>query len=304
MRILITGGAGYVGDALIGQLETESSIDEIVIYDNLARNNYPFFMDKKRCFPEKLRFVRADILDSRRLRKEMSGIDVVIHLAAKVTTPFADHHPHEFDQINRWGTAQVCDIAEENNVPRFIYTSSASVYGAGEQPVDAHTEPHPRTAYGISKYNGEAYVNRLRNTDIYVLRLGNVYGYGRSMRFDAVINKFLFEAHFHQRIRILGDGSQLRSFIYIDRLGRLLKDFALGKYPSGSYNLVENTFTINDIASVLQTLYPGLERIYVAQNMPMRSLHVCADERINGLEWGGRKTLEKDLEAFAQCFAF
>jgi len=306
MNILLTGGAGYVGTELTYLLDKDPEVKEIVIYDNLIRKNYNLFIGQSKMKSKKLRFVQADILDSRKLKVEVERADVIFHLAAKVSTPFADHNPHEFDQINNWGTAELSYLIEESRVSRFIYASSVSVYGASEEMVDIHSDPNPRTFYGISKRNGEAHVERLRKkrSGIYILRLGNVYGYSKSMRFDSVINKFMFEAHFAGRIHIFGDGRQLRSFINIDRLCHLLKDFAHGRHEAGTYNLVENTYSVNRIADHLLDLYPDLERIYVNQNMNMRSLNVKADERLPELMQSKPEVLEEDLRKFRTGFSF
>ncbi len=306
MNILVTGGAGYIGTELIYALEKENSIDTIVIYDNLSRNNYNLFLGRSKLNSNKVRFVKGTILDSRKLKVEIDKADVVFHLAAKVTTPFADHNPHEFDQTNNWGTAELTYLIEKSNVSKFIYTSSVSVYGASEEKLDITTRLNPKTFYGISKLNAEKHVERLRNSTIetYTLRLGNVYGYSKSMRFDSVINKFMFEANFRNHIRIYGDGNQMRSFIHINRLSNLLKDVALGNSLSPDvYNLVEHTYSVNEIVDVLKEVYPKLELTYLTQNMNMRSLRVKSDSRIpelNTLE----NNLKNDLTEFKGHFSF
>jgi UDP-glucose 4-epimerase len=112
---------------------------------------------------------------------------------------------------------------EESNVKKFIYTSSSGVYGSSSGAVDETTIPNPKTFYAISKLRGEEHVRRLFDKiDTYIFRCGNVYGYSKSMRFDSVINKFVFEANFNGIVTIQGDGKQSRSFIHIDRVSRAL----------------------------------------------------------------------------------
>lgn len=154
--------------------------------------------------------------------------------------------------------------------------------------------------------HGEEHVNVLRNSDIetYVLRLGNVYGYSKSMRFDSVINKFMFEANFTKRIRINGSGNQSRSFIHVDQLSTQLKEVALAKLPPSTYNLVSDTFTISEIVDELKLLYPELEMIFINRNMKMRSLKVKPDERISKLSSLNTKSLYAKLEEFKQQFSF
>lgn len=306
MNVLVTGGAGYIGTQLIYRLVEDSSVKQVVIYDNLIHNNHNIFLGRSKLKSNKVRFVKADILDSRRLKKEVDIADIVYHLAAKVTTPFADHSPHQFDQINNWGTAELAYLVEESKVSKFIYTSSLSVYGASQEALDIKASLNPKTFYGISKMHGEQHLDRLHNsnTQVYILRLGNVYGYSKSMRFDSVINKFVFEANFTNRIRIFGDGSQVRSFIHIDRLSKILKKIGLEDLNPDTYNIVENTFDINTISNELKLLYPALEMIYANQNVKMRSLKVKMDERLLDFTIIPQDTLKLDLKNLKDSFTF
>ncbi len=305
MKVLITGGAGYIGTQLTYLLDKNPAITEIVVYDNLSRKNYNLFLGKLK-LSGKVRFVKGDILDVRKLKQELAGTEIVYHLAAKVTTPLADHNPHEFDQINNWGTAELIYLAEKSDISSFVFTSSVSVYGASEEMLDITTQPNPKTFYGISKMHAENQVRILENSTIktYTLRLGNVYGYNKSMRFDSVINKFLFEANFARKIKIFGDGNQLRSFIHIHRLTQLLESIASNTLVPNTYNVVENTFSINEIVSNLKTIYPKLETVYVNQNTKMRSLSVKQDSRLTSLSTNKKNTLLDDLIAFKKDFSF
>ena len=306
MNILITGGAGYVGTELTYRLQADQSVNKIVVYDNLSHSNYNLFIGRSKLSTNKVQFIQADILDSRKLKQEVDKADIVFHLAAKVTTPFADHNPHEFDQINNWGTAELCYLVKNSKVKKFIYASSVSVYGASMEETGINTPLNPKTFYGISKMHGEDHVNVLRNTNIqvYVLRLGNVYGYSKSMRFDSVINKFMFEANFKKRLRINGNGEQARSFIHIDELSEQLKKLISADLNPDTYNIVSNPFTINEIVDELKSLYPQLEMVFVNQNMKMRSLKVKPDERISGLRSLNHYSLFEELKEFKKQFSF
>jgi len=306
MRILITGGAGYIGTELVYLLEKEKTISEIVVYDNLSRKNFNLFIGKSKLPSKKVRLVVGDLLDSRKLKVEVEKADVVFHLAAKVTTPFADYNPHEFDQTNNWGTAELTYLIENSSVSKFIYISSVSVYGATENELDINSVPNPKTFYGISKWNGEKHVQRLQNSkiDTYILRLGNVYGYSKSMRFDSVINKFMFEANFKNHIRIHGDGNQMRSFIHIDKVSSLLKYLLFSDFKPDTYNLIEQNYSINEIVDVLKQIYPTLEFTYLTQNMNMRSLKVMQDSRIQELCGKKEVDLLEALSGFRGEFSF
>ena len=139
-------------------------------------------------------------------------------LAAKVTTPFANTDGHIYEQTNHWGTAELTYALEESNVKQLIFLSSTGVYGNTTEAVNENSIPQPDSFYSISKLRAEQHVKRLSDKiKTIIIRLGNVYGYSKSMRFDAVINRFMFDAHFTNRITINGAGSQHRSFIHIDK---------------------------------------------------------------------------------------
>ena len=201
MNILVTGGAGYIGTELIAALNLLPEVKKIIAYDNLGRGNYNLFLDKN-FYGSKLEFVNGDVLDSRLLRKTLRGIDVVYHLAAKVTTPFANIDSHFFEQTNHWGTAELVNACEDSGVKKFIFAGSTSVYGDNNVGADEETVPNPRSYYGFSKHRAEEQVKRLSGKmQTIILRCANVaYGYSMSMRFDGVINRFMFEANFNRRI--------------------------------------------------------------------------------------------------------
>jgi len=306
MNVLVTGGAGYIGTELVNLLVSNPSIDKVIVYDNLSRMNYNLFLGLKLQRHPKLSFVKGELLDSRSLRKVLKGIDVVYHLAAKVTTPFDSSDSHVYEQVNHWGTAELVYAVEESNVKRFIYTSSSGVYGSSSGAVDESTIPNPKTFYAISKLRGEEHVRRLFDKiDTYVFRCGNVYGYSKSMRFDSVINKFVFEANFNRIVTIQGDGKQSRSFIHIDRVSKALDNCIAGDLPGGTYNLVERSIKIFDIVDELKQLLPELEFIFINQHLKLRELIVKENLEVNkALGINNPKSLKKELEEFLSRFSF
>ena len=306
MNVLITGGAGYVGTELLARLALNKEITKITIYDNLSRGHRSLFLGKKVPFLSKIEFVHGEILDSRLLKKQLIDTDVLIHLAAIVTTPFANTDPHFYEQVNHWGTAEVVYAAEESGVSKFIHLSSTAVYGTGADLADESTLPLPQTYYGISKLRGEAHVNRLmEKKNAIILRGGNIYGFSKSMRFYAVINKYMFDAHFTNRIQIFGNRKQTRAFIHVAQIVNTLEQCILKEIPTGTYNLVDKNLQILDILDVLKELYPDLEFIYANQHMKLRELNVSLDSKIfdyvNGLP---STSLSDELQVFKSQFAF
>lgn len=306
MNVLVTGGAGYIGTELIDKLAVDPSVDKIIVYDNLSRPNYNLFLGNRIGSHSKIHFVKGELLDSRSLKNVLKDIDVVYHLAARVTTPFANSDAHMYEQINHWGTAELVYAVEESKVKRFIYTSSAGVYGSSEEAVTEEIAPDPKTFYAISKLRGEEHVGRLsQKIDTFIFRCGNVYGYSRSMRFDAVINKFVFEANFDKRITIHGTGDQARSFIHIDLISLALANALKAKLKSGTYNLVERSIKVMDIVDELKQLIQDMEFILINQHMKIRQLKIEPNATVNrilGIE--NAKSLKEELQEFLSKLSF
>ena len=304
MKILITGGVGYIGFALAEKLAANAEVDKIILYDNLSRHNENVFFGKVN-HHEKFHLIRADILDGRKLNAALKDVDVVYHLAAKVITPFANQDPHFFEQINHWGTSELADAIEKNNIKKLVYLSSASVYDRIVDEATEQTIPNPNTYYGISKLRGEEHVHRLINVPSkYIIRCGNVYGYSKSMRFDAVINNFMLQANFENKISIHGMGAQTRAFIHIANAADALAQIPFTQLPSGTFNLVTKNLAVNDIAEAVLELYPSCERIFVNQHLNLGSIRVSR----NSVLWDyiaiNENSLLEELTAFKEKFAF
>ncbi|MFN3554551.1 MAG: NAD-dependent epimerase/dehydratase family protein [Bacteroidales bacterium] len=306
MKVLITGGAGYIGNELVFELLKLPQIEKVVVYDNLSRKNYNLFLDT-RYEPHKIQFVNGELLDSRKLRKELEGIDVVFHLAAIVSTPYATENSHLFEQVNHWGTAELVYAVEESNVKKFVYLSTTSVYGASENIIDINTIPDPKTFYGSSKLRGEKHVERLMDKmDTHIIRCGNVYGYSPSVRFDAVINRFMFEVNFMGRIQINGNGQQTRAFIHVDKVVRVLRNLLNNDQPvpSGTYNLVDQNLSIFGIANTIKEIYPHMDMIFVNQHLVLREIKVQKDPSIESLQNVPEISLKEELINFKNKFSF
>jgi len=304
MRILITGGAGYIGTELVYGLAVMPDIESITVYDNISRGNYNLFLGKP-IRGTKIHFIHGEILDSRRLRQILKNIDVVYHLAAKVLTPFSNIDGHAFEQINHWGTAELVYALEENPVKQLIFVSSAAVYGNSKEPATEETQPNPDSFYSISKYRGEQHIQRLFNKfNTLIIRLGNVYGYSKSMRFDAAINRLMFDAHYTGRITINGTGMQHRSFIHIDKVTFILSQLLQLDIPSGIYNLSDKNLNILDISEVLTTIYPGLESFFINQNYAGHDLLVQRESKLLKYVPLVSSNLEHELRAFKEQFSF
>lgn len=306
MRVLITGGAGYIGNELVVKLLEMPQVEKIVIYDNLSRKNYNLFLDD-RFSQSKLQFINGELLDSRKLKKVLQDIDVVFHLAAIVSTPYATENSHLFEQVNHWGTAELVYALEESQVKKLVYLSTTSVYGASDEMITAETPPDPKTFYGSSKLRGEQHVERLAGKmDTYIIRCGNVYGYSPSVRFDAVINRFMFEVNFVGRIQINGNGRQTRAFIHVDKVVSALRNLITPEQtlPSGHYNLVDKNLSVFGIANIIKEIYPEMEMLFINQHLVLREIKVEKDPRIEPLLPSRPIDVKEELIDFKNRFSF
>ncbi len=306
MKILITGGTGYIGTVLTKNLVKHPEIESILIYDNLSRKNYNLFIGERMPYAEKVHFIYGDILDLRKLKTVVKDVDVVYHLAARVTTPFGNADADFYEQVNHWGTSELVAAVEESPETRLIYMSTTSVYGSSDEYITESSIPTPRTYYGISKLRGEGHVKRLINKGrACILRCANVYGFSRSMRFDAVINKFMFDANFEGKIQIYGNGKQVRAFIHVNVLVKVLIDIILHNVPKGIYNVVDRNLQILEIVDVLKDIYPDLEFTFLNQHLSLRQLRVSPESDLrNYINYDNGKTLMDELIDFKNRFSF
>lgn len=305
MNILVIGGAGYIGSGLIEELNRQNNtIDKIRIFDNLSRDNYNLFLGNKFKF-SKVELVQGDILDARSLKKAVEGMDIVYHLAARVTTPYANLDPHMYEQVNHWGTAAVVDAVDKTNAI-LVYVSSTSVYGATDTKIGEDSPTNPKTFYGVSKLRGEQHVMRLvAKQRAIIIRSGNVFGFNPSMRFDAVINRFAFEANFLNKITIQGNGKQSRAFVHIKVISSVLAQLSRQSIPSGIYNLAQRNASILELVDVFKELVPELEFIFVDQHIELRNFELELTLKLaEYLNMPKAPSLKSELAEFIDTFSF
>jgi UDP-glucose 4-epimerase len=307
MNVLITGGTGYIGSALVKELASKNEVTTITIYDNLSGGNRNLFLITNPLLEGKIKFMQCDILDTRNLKKALQDIDVVYHLAAKVGKANSNSDAHFYEQTNHWGTAElVYAIVQSTTVKKFIYVSSTSVYGKSETELaENNATINPLDFYSISKSRGEQHVQRLGSKiSTTIVRCGSVYGYNPSMRLDNGINKMMFEAQFNHKITIDGGGKQRRTFIHIDRVSNMLSHLLSNNEPSGIYNLTDKNIQMIDVLDVLKQIYPDMEFMFINQHIAMDSLVVNPHSQLTKYFTLPQSTLLEELIVFKSKFGF
>ena len=296
MKVLVTGGAGYIGTELCVTLDKNPKVKEIVVLDNLNRGNYNLFLHSQ-IKPGKLRFVRAELLDSRSLDKVLQDIDVVYHLAAENSNDEKLHHLHE--QINNWGTAELTYAIEESNVKQVIYLSSIAVYGHAKGENNSKSIVDPNTSFASSKRRGEQHIERLGSKiKTHILRLGEVFGFGASLNMDGLLNRYMFDSHFIGRISVQGNGRQEQSFISLHKVCEILSNLLDNDLAGGIYNLVDEKKSVLDLIDSLKELNPDMEMVFTNNHLELPSQVAKADENLMALYTSPKRSFEEELKDF------
>lgn len=252
MKALVTGGAGFIGRSVVRQLQSRG---EIVVLDNL-RSGAHKNLEGLEC-----ELVVGSILDRSLVRNLVRNVDYVFHLAAMVGVPESIELPEECAEINGRGTSIVLEEAAAAQVKKFIFSSSAAVYG--ERVVDLYSEelsPHPNNPYAASKRDGEimcAKANGAGQIRTVALRYFNVFGPFQNPHsaYAAAVPAFVTRALRNEPLIIFGDGEQTRDFIHVVDVARANVFFALESDANGVFNVASGRrLTINELAQSIRSL--------------------------------------------------
>ena len=213
MRVLITGGAGFLGSALANRLAAAGH--NVCVLDDLSAGD-PARLDSR------VLFTRGDVCDVPRMWTLLQGVDCVYHLAARVLVPESVLYPREYNAVNVGGTVAVMEAMRDAGVKRVVLTSSGAVYGEQEvQPVREDLPPNPSSPYAVSKLAAEHYVRTigaLWGIETVILRVFNAYGPRQPLppSHAPVIPQLLKQALGGGSLVVFGDGRQSRDFVYVD----------------------------------------------------------------------------------------
>lgn len=214
-KILVTGGAGFVGSHIVDRLISEGL--EVTVLDNLSSGIIENIANKQ------VRFIKGDIRDYNLLTDITKNVDAVFHEAAIISVTQSIQNPFLTNEVNITGTLNLLKACLNNNVKRFIFASSAAVYGVTSTPeMNENMATNPISPYGVSKLTGEGYLRSFYNTyglETVALRYFNIFGprqaFNIQAQYGGVISIFLGRLCNNMPPVVYGDGEQTRDFIYI-----------------------------------------------------------------------------------------
>jgi nucleoside-diphosphate-sugar epimerase len=303
MRILVTGGAGYIGSALVAALLKRG--DQVIALDDLwfgGDSLVPFLSF------DSFRLIKRDLCGQHALTDAFDGVDSVVHLAAVVGFPACERAGRaSVWRTNVEGTRRAYEAAGKAGVSRLIFASSYSNYGESKQgePVTEESPLNPQSLYAESKIEAERFLlsqAHLGGTAPICLRLATVFGVSPRTRFDLMVNQFVLEAHTKEHLTLYQENFK-RSFVHVRDVARAIicvMDARLEQVRGQVFNVgSENLNTSKqELAELIQARLPQLKVEYSNASFAgdMRSIHVSFDKIRRTLQFEARISLEEGIE--------
>ena len=245
MKILVTGGAGFIGSHLTEEL---SKNHEVVVFDNFSEGREEFLKGIK------CEIIKGDILNQNQLRDAMKGVEVVYHLAADPNVKKSYSEPVENFEVDARGTLNVLEAARQNDIKQVVFSSSSVVYGISKMPTPESELVQPISNYGAAKASSEMYLRSYSNLygmKTLALRYANIIGpkstHGITYDFYNKLKKNPNE------LEILGDGTQKKSYLHVkDCVNASILAAKKQEKPFEVYNVgSEEQISVKEIAELI-----------------------------------------------------
>jgi len=310
MDVVITGGCGYIGSALLPILRDTAEVSSVTVLDNLSMASPRNLMGSGLGTDDEIHFQRGDVTEYGDVESAVRGADCVIHLAA-ITGAASTHDRREKTfEVNYDGTENVLRAAGKFDVDNVVFASSCNLYGrAATEDIDETTEPAPLNPYAESKHEAEqllAETKREHEFDAVALRMSTNYGYSPGVRFNLVVNKFVFRALTQRPLTIYGDGSNWRPFIHVQDAARAYAHAACNpdRWDDLVYNVGHSAGNkqISEIAETIrEELDQALDITYLEDKHPGPSYHVNFD-RLQSTGYEPEHSLREGVRELAAQF--
>jgi nucleoside-diphosphate-sugar epimerase len=299
-KCVVTGGAGFIGSALVRGL-LNGGAESVTVMDNLLSGSEKNLAEVR----SRIDFQRADIRDRDAVKRAFTGADTIFHLAAIPSVPRSIDEPVPSHEVNVDGTFNVFHAASEAGVRRVVYAASSSAYGDTEVLPKVETmAPRPKSPYAVQKLLGEYYASAFHSCfqlDTVSLRFFNVYGPRQdpSSAYSGVLSKFITALIAGESPTIFGDGEVSRDFTYVDDVvGLLIKASTKPNLSGNVYNAGNgNRYTLNQVWETLQQIAGvRLPALYgPARAGDVRDSQADVTAAVRDLDHRPRFTLEQGL---------
>ena len=282
---MVTGNMGYIGPVLMSALKEKG-------YDVIGYDSGYFADNLLEEINEDYLQITKDIRDI--TKKDLAGIDTIIHLAGLSNDPLGEFSPKLTEDINYIGTMQLAEMAKDVGVSRFVYASSQSMYGVSDTSSELdedNSEKNPVTAYAIAKWNAEQQLHSMITDDFVVtsFRPSTVFGASPRLRCDIVFNNLVACAYTTGKIEIMRDGTPWRPVVHIkDVCSAFIAGVeAPSTIVSGkafNVGIPNGNFTVRDIAEAAQRSVPGSELIFTGEHTDPRTYRVSFNRILSELK--------------------
>lgn len=302
-KILVTGGAGFIGSNLVDRLVEEGH--EVIVLDNLSSGS-------KENLNKKAKFIETDITKKTEIAEIFKNEkpEIVFHLAAQASVVHSVANPSEDININLIGTVNLLKAAVDNDCKNFIFSSTGgAIYGEGvERPTPESAKEQPVSPYGINKLAAEFFVKFFQansNMQSVILRYANVYGPRQNSKGEAgVVAIFATRMLQNDSVSIFGDGDQTRDYVYVGDIVEA-NVAALNARQSGTYNIATGKeTTVNELARIIKENLNSQSEINYegARSGELRNSSLDSTRAFQELEFEAVTSIEEGLKKTIQWY--
>lgn len=297
-RILVTGGAGYIGSILVNRLLADGY--KVIILDKLMFGVEPLKNFLKHPNPN-LAIIVGDIQNEDDVLRAIENADAVVHLAAIVGDPACAADSELAVNVNFNATVRLADLCKKSKIRRFVFASTCSVYGLGITDIlTEDAEVNPVSLYAETRLYGERGILSLADKTFspVLLRLGTIFGLSPRMRFDIIVNYLTQKACKEKKISIFG-GDQWRPLLHVEDAARafqLAMESPLEKIEKQIFNVGLANYRIKEIGEIIKNNVPGAEVQVLEKFEDKRSYNVSFEKIESILNYKAEKTIETGIK--------
>jgi len=301
-KVLVIGGAGYIGSALLPKLLEKGY--QVRLVDLLLYGTEPIekFLDHPH-----LEVMQADFRQIDKIVEAMRDVDAVIHLGGIVGDPASALDEELTTEINLIATRMIAEVAKGSGVGHFIFASTCSVYGASDQMLDERSELNPVSLYARSKIASEKVLLQMADEHFapVILRFGTIYGLSGRTRFDLVVNLLTAKAYVDKEITIFG-GDQWRPFLHVDDAAQALlqvMEAPMRLVRNQIFNVGSNeqNFTIRQVGEIVHSFVAEAKVVNKGEDVDRRNYWVNFNKIHHALGFAPNWTVEQGVEQVLQA---